>query len=70
MIVTVVDEVITCTFFNMRSVDQETKLITLNTLGQHVINLFVQYTPYKLRESSWHDPAVRVSPPPPPSCYC
>jgi hypothetical protein len=29
--------------------------------GQHVINLFVQYTPYTLSEGSWQDPTVRVS---------
>lgn len=30
-------------------------------LGQHVINLFVQYTPYKLLEGTWQDPSIRVS---------
>jgi len=29
-------------------------------IGQHVINLFVQYTPYKLSEGSWQDSNVRV----------
>jgi phytoene dehydrogenase-like protein len=27
--------------------------------GHHVISLFVQYTPYNLREGSWEDPATR-----------
>lgn len=30
-------------------------------VGKHVINLFVQYTPYKLLEGSWEDPTLRVS---------
>ncbi|XP_037439042.1 pyridine nucleotide-disulfide oxidoreductase domain-containing protein 2-like [Triticum dicoccoides] len=34
---------------------------TISPPGQHVINLFVQYTPYKLSEGSWQDPAVRKS---------
>ncbi|XP_020092096.1 pyridine nucleotide-disulfide oxidoreductase domain-containing protein 2 isoform X1 [Ananas comosus] len=29
--------------------------------SQHVINLFVQYTPYKLAEGSWHDSNIRES---------
>ncbi|KAF3333755.1 pyridine nucleotide-disulfide oxidoreductase domain-containing protein 2 [Carex littledalei] len=32
---------------------------TISPPGQHVVNLFVQYTPYKLCEGSWHDPVVR-----------
>ncbi|XP_072988552.1 uncharacterized protein [Typha latifolia] len=34
---------------------------TISPPGQHVINLFVQYTPYKLLEGSWQDPTVRES---------
>ncbi|GJN35595.1 hypothetical protein PR202_gb24387 [Eleusine coracana subsp. coracana] len=34
---------------------------TISPPGQHVINLFVQYTPYKLSEGSWQDPDVRKS---------
>ncbi|WVZ91477.1 hypothetical protein U9M48_037643 [Paspalum notatum var. saurae] len=32
---------------------------TISPPGQHVINLFVQYTPYKLSEGSWQDSNVR-----------
>lgn len=31
------------------------------TVGKHVINLFVQYTPYKPLDGSWEDPDYRVS---------
>ncbi|XP_051214725.1 uncharacterized protein [Lolium perenne] len=34
---------------------------TISPPGQHVINLFVQYTPYTLSEGSWQDPTVRRS---------
>ncbi|XP_020092097.1 pyridine nucleotide-disulfide oxidoreductase domain-containing protein 2 isoform X2 [Ananas comosus] len=34
---------------------------TISPPGQHVINLFVQYTPYKLAEGSWHDSNIRES---------
>ncbi|OAY80989.1 Pyridine nucleotide-disulfide oxidoreductase domain-containing protein 2 [Ananas comosus] len=34
---------------------------TISPPGQHVINLFVQYTPYKLAEGSWHDSKIRES---------
>uniref|UniRef100_A0A0E0BVK9 Amine oxidase domain-containing protein n=1 Tax=Oryza glumipatula TaxID=40148 RepID=A0A0E0BVK9_9ORYZ len=34
---------------------------TISPPGQHVINLFVQYTPYKLSEGSWQDSNVRKS---------
>lgn len=34
---------------------------TISPPGQHVINLFVQYTPYQLSEGSWQDPKVRES---------
>lgn len=34
---------------------------TISPPGQHVINLFVQYTPYKLSEGSWQDSTVRRS---------
>ncbi|GJM95071.1 hypothetical protein PR202_ga11767 [Eleusine coracana subsp. coracana] len=34
---------------------------TISPPGQHVINLFIQYTPYKLSEGSWQDPDVRKS---------
>ncbi|KAJ4804342.1 Pyridine nucleotide-disulfide oxidoreductase domain-containing protein 2 [Rhynchospora pubera] len=34
---------------------------TISPPGQHVVNLFVQYTPYKLSEGSWRDPVVRES---------
>uniref|UniRef100_J3NF85 Pyridine nucleotide-disulfide oxidoreductase domain-containing protein 2 n=2 Tax=Oryza brachyantha TaxID=4533 RepID=J3NF85_ORYBR len=34
---------------------------TISPPGQHVINLFVQYTPYKLSEGSWKDSSVRKS---------
>ncbi|XP_058186199.1 uncharacterized protein LOC131303374 isoform X3 [Rhododendron vialii] len=32
---------------------------TLSPSGKHVINLFIQYTPYKPSEGSWKDPAYR-----------
>lgn len=32
---------------------------TISPPGQHVINLFVQYTPYKLFEGTWQDPSIR-----------
>lgn len=32
---------------------------TISPPGKHVINLFVQYTPYKLSEGSWADTSVR-----------
>ncbi|KAJ8621122.1 hypothetical protein MRB53_029651 [Persea americana] len=32
---------------------------TISPPGKHVINLFVQYTPYKLLEGSWEDPTLR-----------
>ncbi|KAL5206630.1 hypothetical protein ABZP36_034839 [Zizania latifolia] len=32
---------------------------TISPPGQHVINLFVQYTPYKLSEGSWQDSNIR-----------
>ncbi|XP_038971634.1 pyridine nucleotide-disulfide oxidoreductase domain-containing protein 2 [Phoenix dactylifera] len=32
---------------------------TISPPGQHVINLFIQYTPYKLSEGSWKDPNIR-----------
>ncbi|KAJ3674449.1 hypothetical protein LUZ60_005065 [Juncus effusus] len=32
---------------------------TISPPGQHVINLFIQYTPYKLSKGSWHDPNIR-----------
>nr|GEX53754.1 pyridine nucleotide-disulfide oxidoreductase domain-containing protein 2 [Tanacetum cinerariifolium] len=34
---------------------------TISPPGQHVINLFVQYTPYKPNDGSWEDPAYRES---------
>uniref|UniRef100_A0ACD5WXE3 Uncharacterized protein n=1 Tax=Avena sativa TaxID=4498 RepID=A0ACD5WXE3_AVESA len=34
---------------------------TISPPGQHVINLFVQYTPYKLSEGNWQDSTVRRS---------
>ncbi|ONK74506.1 uncharacterized protein A4U43_C03F7070 [Asparagus officinalis] len=34
---------------------------TISPPGQHVVNLFVQYTPYKLSEGSWQDPRIRES---------
>ncbi|XP_042461201.1 pyridine nucleotide-disulfide oxidoreductase domain-containing protein 2-like [Zingiber officinale] len=34
---------------------------TISPPGQHVINLFVQYTPYKLSEGTWQDPSIRES---------
>ncbi|XP_074592532.1 uncharacterized protein LOC141848403 [Curcuma longa] len=34
---------------------------TISPPGQHVINLFVQYTPYKLLEGTWQDPSIRES---------
>lgn len=33
----------------------------LNFVGKHVINLFVQFTPYKPNDGIWDDPAYRVS---------
>lgn len=38
--------------------------MTLNVVlyvGKHVINLFIQYTPYKPSDGSWEDPTYRVS---------
>ncbi|KAH7860808.1 hypothetical protein Vadar_018268 [Vaccinium darrowii] len=32
---------------------------TISPSGKHVINLFIQYTPYKPSEGSWEDPAYR-----------
>ncbi|CAL9092311.1 unnamed protein product [Musa acuminata var. zebrina] len=32
---------------------------TISPPGQHVINLFIQYTPYELTKGSWQDPNVR-----------
>ncbi|KAJ7552435.1 hypothetical protein O6H91_06G054900 [Diphasiastrum complanatum] len=32
---------------------------TISPPGKHVINMFVQYTPYHLKEGSWEDPAIR-----------
>ncbi|KAL6551882.1 hypothetical protein OROGR_008036 [Orobanche gracilis] len=34
---------------------------TISPPGKHVINLFVQYTPYKPSEGSWEDPEYRKS---------
>ncbi|KAL8123789.1 uncharacterized protein LOC141717824 [Apium graveolens] len=34
---------------------------TISPPGKHVINLFVQYTPYKPFDGSWEDPAYRES---------
>ncbi|XP_068646179.1 uncharacterized protein [Aristolochia californica] len=34
---------------------------TISPPGKHVINLFVQYTPYKLSEGSWEDSSFRES---------
>ncbi|XP_052196518.1 uncharacterized protein LOC127803920 isoform X1 [Diospyros lotus] len=34
---------------------------TISPPGKHVINLFVQYTPYKPSKGSWEDPAYRES---------
>ncbi|CAN0919389.1 Pyridine nucleotide-disulfide oxidoreductase domain-containing protein 2 [Linum grandiflorum] len=34
---------------------------TISPPGEHVINLFVQYTPYKPSDGSWSDPAYRES---------
>ncbi|PWA81790.1 FAD/NAD(P)-binding oxidoreductase family protein [Artemisia annua] len=34
---------------------------TISPPGQHVINLFVQFTPYKPNDGSWEDPAYRES---------
>ncbi|KAL2552909.1 FAD/NAD(P)-binding oxidoreductase family protein [Forsythia ovata] len=34
---------------------------TISPPGKHVINLFVQYTPYKPSDGSWEDPAYRKS---------
>jgi len=30
-------------------------------VGKHVINLFIQYTPYQPSDGSWQDTAYRVS---------
>lgn len=35
--------------------------ILLFFIGKHVINLFIQYTPYSPSDGSWGDPAYRVS---------
>ncbi|EOX91099.1 FAD/NAD(P)-binding oxidoreductase family protein isoform 2, partial [Theobroma cacao] len=34
---------------------------TISPPGKHVINLFIQYTPYKPLDGSWDDPAYRES---------
>ncbi|XP_039118390.1 pyridine nucleotide-disulfide oxidoreductase domain-containing protein 2 [Dioscorea cayenensis subsp. rotundata] len=34
---------------------------TISPPGQHVVNLFIQYTPYKLSEGSWQDHNIRES---------
>ncbi|KAI3451699.1 hypothetical protein Pfo_008364 [Paulownia fortunei] len=34
---------------------------TISPPGKHVINLFIQYTPYKPSEGSWEDPEYRKS---------
>lgn len=34
---------------------------TISPPGKHVVNLFIQYTPYKTLEGSWQDPACRES---------
>ncbi|XP_058081418.1 uncharacterized protein LOC131229472 isoform X2 [Magnolia sinica] len=34
---------------------------TISPPGKHVVNLFVQYTPYTLSEGSWEDPSFRES---------
>lgn len=34
---------------------------TISPPGKHVINLFVQFTPYKPNDGSWEDPAYRES---------
>lgn len=34
---------------------------TISPPGKHVINLFIQYTPYKPSDGSWEDPAYRDS---------
>ncbi|KAI9166218.1 hypothetical protein LWI28_028119 [Acer negundo] len=34
---------------------------TISPPGKHVINLFIQYTPYKPSDGSWSDPAYRES---------
>ncbi|KVH92372.1 FAD dependent oxidoreductase [Cynara cardunculus var. scolymus] len=33
----------------------------VSAIGKHVINLFVQFTPYKPNDGSWEDPAYRES---------
>ncbi|KAL6952074.1 hypothetical protein U1Q18_040930 [Sarracenia purpurea var. burkii] len=37
--------------------------MTISPPGKHVINLFIQYTPYKPSEGSWEDTAYRWSNP-------
>lgn len=34
---------------------------TISPPGKHVINLFIQYTPFKLTEGSWEEPTIRES---------
>ncbi|GMH24572.1 hypothetical protein Nepgr_026415 [Nepenthes gracilis] len=34
---------------------------TISPLGKHVVNLFIQYTPYSPSDGSWSDPAYRES---------
>ncbi|GLU13724.1 hypothetical protein SLE2022_303400 [Rubroshorea leprosula] len=34
---------------------------TISPAGKHVINLFIQYTPYKPLDGSWEDPSYRES---------
>ncbi|KAF3439341.1 hypothetical protein FNV43_RR17618 [Rhamnella rubrinervis] len=34
---------------------------TISPPGKHVINLFIQYTPYKPRDGNWEDPVYRES---------
>ncbi|KAK6932101.1 hypothetical protein RJ641_001725 [Dillenia turbinata] len=34
---------------------------TISPPGKHVVNLFIQYTPYKPAEGSWEDPTYKKS---------
>lgn len=36
-------------------------MLKFRFVGKHVINLFIQYTPYKPLDGSWEDPSYRVS---------
>lgn len=48
-------------FIFLLSIAQPQKKSYLPFIGKHVINLFIQYTPYDPSDGSWKDPYYRVS---------